>query len=482
MVKSREGGFINELPHKISLKTPSIKYGTKLPRESIGEVLWRKFFKSGIIFGLVGWTFGAVMLAYIAFSHSYFKVPIPLILSHVHIQIFGWVGLFIMGFAYQAFPRFKFISLWNPQLAILSFWIMVSGTLITAVSWAFLTFKPFFVLGILGSIAELIAVLIFFLVIFKTMRKAVEKRRFWEKYVFTAVMFFLVQAFLNPVLFFLMGDATLKSNAALLIERVASFAVPYQDIQLFGFIVMMIFGVSQRFVPFVFNIKEPSKRLGDFSYYAFIFSLILIVSLHLLIRAYKLDFLRPYILIPYMGFFISSLGVISNIGIFRKAKNPGRELKFIRAAYIWLIISILLLLLLPLYSHFISGRFSHNYFGAYRHALTVGFISLMIMGVASRVTPIISGVKPKGSLIVPFILVNLGNLLRVVFQILSDFEGVITNPLFALNPFILGASGFIQVMGFSFWAYDMWSTANEGIKSQKERDLVREHQDGLKAK
>src|SRR5581483_1714783 len=41
-------------------------------------------------------------------------------------------------------------------------------------------------------------------------------------------------------------------------------------------------------------------------------------------------------------------------------------------------------------------------------------------------------------------------------------------------PFFVGASGFIQVIGFSLWAYDTWSTANEGIRHQKKMVLLKE--------
>ncbi|HWP93066.1 MAG TPA: DUF1858 domain-containing protein [Thermodesulfobacteriota bacterium] len=454
-----------------SRRPHSTKNEATVPGESIGEALWRRFFKSGIILGFIGWTFGAINLAYIAFNRSYFELPIHVILSHAHLQIFGWVGLFVMGFAYQAFPRFKFVSLWNPRLAMLSFWIMLLSILITALSWALLPSKLFFVLGILGSFLELIGISIFLLVMVKTMNQAMGKRQFWEKYVFTALMLFLIQAIFNPLSFYLVGDASLKGNMSLLIGRVAGFIAPYQDVQLFGFITMMIFGVSQRFIPFVFNIKEPSKRLGDFSFYTLFISIFLALSINILTHSYGLKSLRPFILIPYTGLLVSSVGVIINAGVLGRAKAPTRELKFIRAAYVWLVISILLLLILPFYSQFILGAFSHNYFGAYRHALTVGFISLMIMGVAAKVTPIMSGIEPRNALLIPFILVNVGNVVRVASQILSDFQGVMSNSLAAWNGFFLASSGFIQVIGFSLWAYDIWGTANEGIRLQKERSL-----------
>jgi hypothetical protein len=39
--------------------------------------------------------------------------------------------------------------------------------------------------------------------------------------------------------------------------------------------------------------------------------------------------------------------------------------------------------------------FSHAFSGATRHAITVGFISLMIMGVAAKVVPTLKGVDVR---------------------------------------------------------------------------------------
>jgi hypothetical protein len=38
---------------------------------------------------------------------------------------------------------------------------------------------------------------------------------------------------------------------------------------------------------------------------------------------------------------------------------------------------------------------SHAFYGATRHAITVGFISLMIVGVSSKVVPTLNGVDVK---------------------------------------------------------------------------------------
>ena len=50
--------------------------------------------------------------------------------AHGEAQIFGWVGLFIMGFAYQAFPRMWQTTLVEPRLAVIAFGLMVGGLVV----------------------------------------------------------------------------------------------------------------------------------------------------------------------------------------------------------------------------------------------------------------------------------------------------------------------------------------------------------------
>jgi hypothetical protein len=95
-------------------------------------------------------------------------------------------------------------------------------------------------------------------------------------------------------------------------------------------------------------------------------------------------------------------------------------------------------------------HFSHAYFGAVRHAITVGFISLMIVGVAARVVPTLNGVDPRrlSKLWGPFLLLNGGCALRVAGQTLTDFVP-------AAFP-VTGVSGVLEVLGLTLWAIHLW--------------------------
>ncbi|HKI18131.1 MAG TPA: DUF1858 domain-containing protein, partial [Isosphaeraceae bacterium] len=84
-------------------------------------------------------------------------------------------------------------------------------------------------------------------------------------------------------------------------------------------------------------------------------------------------------------------------------------------------------------------------YGATRHAITVGFISLMIMGMAAKVVPTLGGIDPRTlpALWGPFLLVNAGCFLRVATQILTDWHPA----AFAL----IGVSGTLEVAGLAWW-------------------------------
>lgn len=64
----------------------------------------------------------------------------------------------------------------------------------------------------------------------------------------------------------------------------------------------------------------------------------------------------------------------------------------------------------------------HSYLGAVRHALTVGFMTTMIMGVGQRLLPIFEHViLPWPELVVPIlILIGVGNLWRVGTELAAD--------------------------------------------------------------
>jgi hypothetical protein len=104
------------------------------------DTIYRKFFKAAI---LVMFTFGCVLgglnLAVMAFRQQLASLDLRGITwGHAHAQVAGWVTFFVMGFAYQALPRFKFAPLWRPRLAVATVYVQAAALVVRATADIFL--------------------------------------------------------------------------------------------------------------------------------------------------------------------------------------------------------------------------------------------------------------------------------------------------------------------------------------------------------
>jgi len=184
-----------------------------------------------------------------------------------------------------------------------------------------------------------------------------------------------------------------------LIVRIALIDGPLRDIQLLGFAALIIVGVSQRFAPQVYGLERPARDRQSLIFWLINGSLILnivryvlLLTTHELYLAFGLEV--AYLLMPIWAFRLAR-----QIGVFSKPSQPDRTFKFVRTAYIWLLFSCVMMPFFPLYGVLTRQVFAYTYMGSHRHAFTVEFISLMIMGVSSRVVPILAGMDARRILI-----------------------------------------------------------------------------------
>jgi hypothetical protein len=196
-----------------------------------------------------------------------------------------------------------------------------------------------------------------------------------------------------------------------------------RDIQIQGLAMMMIFGVSLRGFPAILGTARPNLTLARRLW----------LPLNLAILGEVVGFVgfmstRSAPMAALMGMATIAaaalaLAYVANLRLFRHSEEPERSLKFLRASHLWLAVSMAMLVAAPLYFHLSGQSFSHAWYGAMRHAITVGFISLTIMGVSAKVVPTLAGIHTRqlGDLFVPFLLVNTGCGLRVAGQVATDF-------------------------------------------------------------
>ena len=231
----------------------------------------------------------------------------------------------------------------------------------------------------------------------------------------------------------------------------------------------MILGVGIRMFPPLFGLAAPGRKLVRNSFVALLVGVLGEAVFFILMRRSG----DHRWAIPMYGAMLllagASIALTFRWGLLARPTERDRSTKFVRTAVAWLHTSMLMLVFAPIYIRVIlpgaahlsaSGQqaatigFSHAYYGAVRHAITVGFISLMILGMAGKVVPTLNGVDLRRlrKLWLPFALVNTGCLLRVVFQIGTDFRE-------AAYP-IAGISGLFEVTGIAIWGVHLWRIMN----------------------
>jgi hypothetical protein len=425
----------------------------------LADAIYRPFFKAGIAVVLtLGAVWGAYLLLRIGLTGHFAAAGLHEVNAHGHAQIFGWVGLFVMGFAYQAFPRFKQSTLALPRLARASLGLMLAGIVGRSVGEPLAHLLPGAgPVAVASAWLEVAAIGLFAGVIVATWRAAGKGLAFYDYYILSALGWFMAQAVAEAV--YLAATLTATSGKEL-VALVATWQGAIRDMQIHGFALLMILGVSQRVLHHFYGFPAPSRRL----------SLAALVCLDLAVtgEAAGLVLMRgaghAWAGLWYCSALLLTAAVVAllvNWRVFGRPAETDRSLKFLRAAYAWLLLSLGMLVLLPAYqlvlprlapsSAAAALGFSHAYYGAVRHAITVGFISLMIVGVAARVVPVLNGVDGHRltRLWGPFLLLNAGCALRVVAQTLTDFT-----PL--AFP-VAGVSGLLEVTGLALWGGHLWA-------------------------
>jgi hypothetical protein len=420
-------------------------------RPRLADAIYRPFFLAGLFVILtVGAAWGVLLLWKIGFGGSFTGVTVHEVNAHGHAQIMGWVGLFIMGFAYQAFPRMWHVNLPAPRLALGSWLAMLVGIacrssamMFTASAWA----GPVHHFGVAVEVA---AVAIFIALLFTAFRRSGQPIKPYIAFAFAALAFFLIQTIYSG---WHVAQLMAAAERETLLHQIATFQAPLRDLQIHGLAMMMIFAVSIRMFPTIFGLPEVPTRRAWVAFGLLLAATVCETSLFLTFRltgshAAAGAMLLPWLLLPIgAGLIVGSWKLWRPLpGTLPGAGRSDRSGKFVRIAFGWLFISFGMLLLLPVYQMISGIPFSHAYYGAIRHAITVGFVSMMIVGVAAKVVPTLRGISPEKlpALWLPFVLINLGCLLRVGLQIGTDWH-----PAFFK---LVGVSGMLEWTGLAIWA------------------------------
>ncbi len=395
------------------------------------------YVSSGLVFMLLPGTFlGVWNLLQISGRESAGSVSPAWLQAHGHAQVFGWIGSFILGIGFYSLPKMRGTT--KPAFgAAWACWIM--WTVGVAMRWTANVYGwQWRLLLPASAILELAAFVIFFRAVSQHRPEDSGKNRpeTW--------MFAVISASIGLML-------TLVANLAgtiYMAVRGASPALPhaldqrYLVLAAWGFLVPFVWGFSAKWMPVFLGLKplRPSLLLIAL---AVNFAGIVLTLAGWGIQATPLFVVGAALAIAALRMFESSRQEPKTRGV------HGSFPFFIRMAYGWLLLAGLL--------GIGAARWdaSGGIWGASRHALTVGFIAVMVLSVGQRILPAFAGMRLLWSTRLMFAglaLLTIGCTLRVSCKILA-YQGYAN---WAWD--VLPISAVLELAGITAFAMNIFGT------------------------
>jgi hypothetical protein len=363
------------------------------------------FISGGLLFMLLPGTFlGVWNLISISGRRAAESIAPAWIQAHGHAQVLGWIGSFILGIGFYSIPKLrgglKPFALWSAWLTG-TMWMV--GVLLRWTAnvylWQWRVLLP------VSAVMELAAFLIFFLAVSQ------HKPHDSGKHTLETWVFVVIAGTVG-----LLATLVLNLGACLWLAFRAngpafppSFDQRFLVLAAWGFMVPFIWGFSAKWLPTFLGTQPPVTRM---------------LGLAIVVHVGGIGLgLAGFFRMTTALILCSSLLAMIPLRIFAKpekaAKTKGIHGSFpffVRSAYVWLLIADSL------------GIWAANatnpagIWGASRHALTVGFIAMMVFCIGQRVLPAFSGMRLLFSprlMFVGLVLLSLGCTVRVGAEVLA---------------------------------------------------------------
>ncbi|TAK57767.1 MAG: hypothetical protein EPO22_11760, partial [Dehalococcoidia bacterium] len=376
---------------------------------------------------------------------------LAMVQTHGHVQIFGYLMLFVMGIALHILPRFKGQAPPSRWLMLATYWTMLAGVFLRASA------QPHgqgFVRWLLGAsaILELVGIVLFAAIVAVVFWRAREKREPYDRFLEAATAWLVALGGMN---------AYLTLRAAIDGERVLNGAgdAALLESAIYGFVVLFILGVSYRALPFFLSLRPAYGRLRDAGLAA------IVVALPLRVAAVWAPQFGRYgwtERTDQLSTFVLAIGVAAAAIALRvfESPDPGRpEVEsppafrpMVQTAYGWLLAGVALDVYWRLRE--LEGGFTPYYAaGAIRHAFLLGFATLMLMAMTYRTVPVFSGRALRWPAAVPvsFVMVASAAVLRV-------FPVAFTPAPSKLDFKLLTAGGVLLFFGLGIFFVELMSS------------------------
>jgi uncharacterized protein involved in response to NO len=395
------------------------------------------YISTGLVFMLLPGTFlGVWNLLRISGRESAASISPAWLQAHGHAQVFGWIGSFIFGIGFYSIPKLRGTA--KPSFgAPWACWVM--WTTGVALRWAANVYRwQWRLLLPVSAVLELAAFLIFFGALSQHRPEASGKPRLepWIWIVTSGGIGLLLALTVN------LGGSIYVSLRGVSPAFPHLFDQRYLALMAWGFLVPFVWGFSAKWMSVFLGLKPVRYRL-------------LFGALGANATGILLTFLGRTPLAT--GLFVLGVALaIVGLRMFEASRQAPKTRSvhasfpvFIRMAYGWLLVAALL------GAAAVRWDNSGGIWGASRHALTVGFIAVMVFCVGQRILPAFAGMRLLWSTRLMFAglaLLTAGCLLRVSCEILAYQEYA----TWAWS--VLPVSALLELAGVTAFAVNIFGT------------------------
>lgn len=391
------------------------------------------FVMSGLVFMLLPGTFlGVWNLLDISEGHRPEAVPQAWLQAHGQAQIFGWIGSFILGIGFYSLTKMKSTKAFPALAGWVAWSLWTVGVLLRWLGGV--TGDDWRVLLPVSAVLQLAGFLAFYVSVRRySPSSSGTKDKAWLLLVAFATVAFMVALVVNGWLLF--EQAMHGASAALPHVTDQQFVV----LAVWGVLVPTIWGFNARWLPVFLGLRAPNQKS---LYVAYILSVAGVVVTF-----------TEYLAVAEAAFLLAAILAIDALHVWASPVHPPKVLNvhrgfpaFVRLAYAWLLVSCVLAMIA------VRWDTSGGIWGASRHALTVGFVAMMVFAIGQRVLPAFCGMHVLYSTRMmgwSLYLLFAGCLLRVFAEPLA-YENV-----WALTWKILPVSAVMELTAVSLFAINL---------------------------
>lgn len=399
--------------------------GVPIDRDRVAaERIHRGFILAALAITLtLGAAWGGYLLLMIGLREDFVVVDAAHVIAHGEAQLWGFIGLFIVGISLRTVLKDAASTRRRQQLCQAGLGLALLA-LAAGVAWS-LTPQRLTLLGVAGAGLLLVLSAALWSVQWRIVRQKWQAT--WARAVFMSGLWLVVWAAVTLYLRVQAGSAgpsIYNHDQRMVIIKLA----------VFGFAMNSIYGFGQMLLPGLLRIGKPRLSAIEWSFWLHNIGVVLMFVASGL----------PFALgrgVSTIAEPIGSLAVcagaicyaIGQRGLIGKRRTSVRLEQghwlldvYPPLAFAWLIISLLLLSVGDVQTAITGQPLSHAFTGAVRHALTVGFMTTLILGVGQRLIPVLEhNVLRKPALIAPILIcIGVGNLWRVTSQLTSLYSPV----------------------------------------------------------